>query len=88
MASYITLGSIYVDHGGVTRKIVKSIKHPQYSPQERLNDIALIKMDSPVEFNDFIKPLPLPENDVKPDIFLTLSGWGYTSVFNFKYACI
>lgn len=83
MASRVTMGSIHVDHGGISRNIVLSIKHPQYSQQQRLNDIALIKLDSPVEFNEFIKPLALPENDVEQGAFCTLTGWGYTRVFNF-----
>jgi len=35
--------------------------HPYFSP-EQSSDIALLKLDEPLEFNDFVKPIGLSEN--------------------------
>lgn len=44
------------------------------------NDIALIKLEKPIEFNDLIKPINLPTEDQKyDDVNVVLSGWGVTT---------
>ena len=35
--------------------------HPQWSSNDLSNDIALIELPSPIEFNDYIKPSCLPK---------------------------
>lgn len=36
--------------------IIQVIRHPMYLSPSRYNDIALVKMDRPVKFNEFIRP--------------------------------
>lgn len=55
----------------------KIIMHPKYDPNTDRNDIALIKMARPIEFNDYSAPVCLPE--AKEDLqntICTVSGWG------------
>lgn len=78
------MGTIELNTGGITTGVTKFIKHPGYTQSSRLNDIGLLKLDTEVEFDQFIQPLTLPANDVEADSTLTLSGWGYLSVGKFK----
>ena len=46
-----------------------------------LNDIAIVTLETPVNFTKFIQPLCLPSSDslnTKEEIF-TISGWGNTA---------
>ncbi|XP_037816104.1 serine protease 7 [Lucilia sericata] len=60
------------------------IPHPQYDDKNsnRYHDIALIRLDQDVEYNDFIRPVCLPVAATKQDIntgaLLTVAGWGRT----------
>lgn len=44
----------------ITRKIAEIIKHSSYDPSNYNNDIALLKLDSDVEFSDILQPVCLP----------------------------
>ena len=39
-------------------------KHPQYNPNNMINDIAIIQFTSPVTFNSYVSALPLPKPQV------------------------
>ncbi|XP_065357920.1 serine protease 7 [Calliphora vicina] len=60
------------------------IPHPQYDPKNinRYHDIALIRLDQDIDYNDFIRPVCLPVATTKQDIntgaLLTVAGWGRT----------
>ena len=55
--------------------------HPQWSPNDLANDIALIELPSPIEFNDYIKPSCLPDAGDTADEteLVTCTGWGKPS---------
>merc|ERR1712142_1072269 len=55
--------------------------HPQWSPNDLANDIALIELPSPITFNDYIKPSCLPDagDTADPDELVTATGWGKPS---------
>uniref|UniRef100_A0A8C4TTK8 trypsin n=1 Tax=Erpetoichthys calabaricus TaxID=27687 RepID=A0A8C4TTK8_ERPCA len=40
-------------------KVAKAIKHPGYSPWTADNDFMLIKLQRPVQFNEYIQPIQL-----------------------------
>lgn len=62
---------------GITRQVSKVIMHPQYDSTRIVNDVALLKLDSPVPINDKMRPVCLPSNnhnfDRKDAI---VAGWG------------
>lgn len=51
--------------------------HPQYDPTRIINDVALLKLESPVPINEKMRPVCLPSNnhnfDRKDAI---VAGWG------------
>ncbi|XP_055630686.1 serine protease easter-like [Toxorhynchites rutilus septentrionalis] len=71
--------------------IERKIPHPSYNPQsrEQYNDIALLRLEQPVAYTDFIKPICLPntaELRTKSTVGLKLhvAGWGRTATERFS----
>lgn len=57
--------------------IEKSIPHNDYNPKEKTNDIALLRLEKKVVFNDFIKPICLPlesSEKVLDGVVMTVTG--------------
>ncbi|XP_069044036.1 uncharacterized protein [Lepisosteus oculatus] len=64
----------------VSRKVWQFILHPESYYSNRENNIALVKLSSPVTFTAYIQPICLAENSSS---FFTgtscwVAGWGYT----------
>lgn len=57
------------------------IVHPDYSFQEKTNDIALLELVNPVYFSEFLRPACLQTylSDENPNTNLTTTGWGIIS---------
>jgi len=66
------------EEGSVALRAAKIITHDDYNTMLSRNDIALIKLSSPVTFSDTIMPACLPESGfVLPDgAPCYVSGWG------------
>ncbi|XP_014612361.1 PREDICTED: venom protease-like [Polistes canadensis] len=58
-------------------KIIEKIRNPQYKPPLLYHDIALLKLETDVEFNEFARPAclqtALPDS---PENKATATGWG------------
>jgi transmembrane serine protease 3 len=52
--------------------------HPSYDHQETINDIAIVKLETPVKFNENIQPACLPQQDeeVRAGDVAVVAGWG------------
>lgn len=59
-------------------RVIKRIRNPQYKPPSQYHDIALLKLERNVEFNEWIRPSCLPYSlpDSGPDGKATATGWG------------
>lgn len=61
---------------------VKSVKaHESYNPRRIVNDVALLKLEAPVEYNQYIQPICLPaaaQNPANPNKCYAV-GWGRIS---------
>ncbi|XP_055426104.1 transmembrane protease serine 2 [Bubalus kerabau] len=70
--SYMFYGSGY--------RVAKVISHPNYDSKTKNNDIALMKLQTPLTFNDKVKPvcLPNPGMMLEPTQSCWISGWGAT----------
>ncbi|XP_006870918.1 PREDICTED: transmembrane protease serine 2 [Chrysochloris asiatica] len=65
---------------GYGKRIQKVISHPNYDSKTKNNDVALMKLQTPLTFNDRIRPVCLPNPDLmlKPTQTCWISGWGAT----------
>uniref|UniRef100_A0A670ZMC1 Peptidase S1 domain-containing protein n=1 Tax=Pseudonaja textilis TaxID=8673 RepID=A0A670ZMC1_PSETE len=62
--------------------VSKVVLHQDYNPLTEENDIALIELDSPVTFNDYVQPACLPRVTMGSETNFTscfATGWGITS---------
>merc|ERR1712066_1071707 len=55
--------------------------HPQWDDSTLANDLALIELPSPIDFNDYISPSCMPEKGDTADEseLVTVTGWGKPS---------
>ncbi|KAM9346002.1 serine protease 27-like [Symphorus nematophorus] len=62
----------------VSRTVSKIIKHPNYVANKFNNDIALLKLSSPVQFTNYIRPVCLAASGSVFDAGTTcwVTGWG------------
>ncbi|XP_018430081.1 PREDICTED: acrosin-like [Nanorana parkeri] len=63
------------------RSIKSYILHKRYSERLKINDIALIKLDSPVKYSGYVQPACLPSStmDIPDMTSCYVSGWGLMS---------
>ena len=57
-------------------RIVERIKHDGFKVPSKYNDIALVKIDGPVQFNNYIRPACLPQSRTIETKHVIASGWG------------
>ena len=50
-----------VDNSWQIRKIAKLLAHEDYDSYDITNDISLIKLSEPLQFNEFVQPVKLAE---------------------------
>ncbi|KAK9889382.1 hypothetical protein WA026_004657 [Henosepilachna vigintioctopunctata] len=60
--------------------VIERISHPDYSPMSKYNDIALLKLDRPVEFSEYVLPICLSTSPFDVNNRLIATGWGKTVV--------
>ncbi|ALC40949.1 CG4386, partial [Drosophila busckii] len=65
----------------IDRKVAEVITHPKYNARNYDNDIAIIKLDEPVEFNEVLHPvcMPTPGRSFKGETGI-VTGWGALKV--------
>uniref|UniRef100_UPI0037E82D2F ST14 transmembrane serine protease matriptase a n=1 Tax=Semicossyphus pulcher TaxID=241346 RepID=UPI0037E82D2F len=64
----------------VKKNLKQIISHPNYNSFTYDNDIALMELDSPVTYSDYIRPicLPAPQHDFATGNNVWITGWGAT----------
>jgi len=68
------------DYGEVKKRVSYYTSHSDYSSSNYQNDIAVIKLSSPVSYTDTIRPICLPCNHRYVDftgVSITIAGWGH-----------
>jgi secreted trypsin-like serine protease len=58
------------------RGVERIFSHPLYNAQTVENDITILRLSEPVQFNKYVQPACLPGPDPKPDADVVLIGWG------------
>ncbi|EDW56328.1 serine protease SP24D [Drosophila sechellia] len=60
--------------GGVLVQVVEVIVHEEYG--NFLNDVALLRLETPLILSASIQPIDLPTADTPADVDVVISGWG------------
>jgi V8-like Glu-specific endopeptidase len=58
------------------RAVERIFSHPLWNAQSLENDITILRLAEPVQFNRYVQPACLPGPDPKPDTDVVLIGWG------------
>ena len=77
----IVLGNYNIyqtDPGEVTYEVKNWVIHPSYNTDDS-NDIAIIELKEPVNFNKYVDTACLPMIEYPADKTVLISGWGETS---------
>ncbi|XP_069701667.1 trypsin-1-like [Periplaneta americana] len=78
----VLAGTVLLSKGGVRQAVQKYKVHEGYNSSNNWeNDIALIQLQTPLEFNDLVQPLPQLQQgeETSPRTSVTVVGWGRTS---------
>ena len=62
------------------KKIKSHLMHPEYNSNTLKNDICLLTVDTPFEFNDQVKAIPLDTDGPSSGKKCQVSGWGTLTV--------
>ncbi|CAG0895383.1 unnamed protein product [Darwinula stevensoni] len=82
---YVTLGDLDWSTTTESQSIrlpARAIIHPQYDPVSKVNDVALLKLNSPVDFQAFPRIRPICTSVYAlpiPGLIGRIAGWGYDS---------
>ncbi|XP_058832040.1 chymotrypsin-2-like isoform X2 [Topomyia yanbarensis] len=76
----VLVGTNSLDVGGKRYDAEKFIIHNRYDMPMYYNDIALIKLETKLEFNNNVSAIPYSEKTIPENATLTLTGWGRTSI--------
>lgn len=57
-------------------RIVEHVLHPDYKPPSVYNDIALFRLETEVEFSDYVKPICLNADPTLNISVQVATGWG------------
>lgn len=64
------------------------IVHERYHRSNYNNDIALIRIKFPIEFNEQVQPIKYTANEVAPGTPLQTTGWGALIVIAFNFIVV
>lgn len=73
---YIIAGSHLLSSGGERYEMSTVIIHEKYNYSNSENDIALIELVLPIQFNEKIQPIVYETEEVGADAQAVLCGWG------------
>lgn len=76
----IVVGTNVWNSGGTHYEIYDMIVHEEYAAEDTINDIALIRVQSPIIFNEKVQPIAYTAERVPRGAWLMTTGWGSTVV--------
>merc|ERR1711971_426568 len=79
---FIAAGAVHLQDASAQTAFVESITlHESYNPTTINNDLAILKLKTPLTFNDKVRPACLPDASFNPEGIAVASGWGLTGQF-------
>ena len=78
---FVTAGIVHVGGAGQSAYVEKITLHESFNPITFNNDIAILKLKTPMTFNDKVQQACLPEASFVPTGKAVASGWGLVSQF-------
>jgi len=54
------------------------VRHEYYDPDRINNDIAVLRLPSPLTFNNYVQPVCLPSSPIPAGTNCVVTGWGET----------
>lgn len=76
----IAVGTNQWDSGGTYYYVDDIFVHDEYNPTHFENDIALVHIESSIEFDERVQPITYNANEVPPGEILQVTGWGALQV--------
>ncbi|KAF4987347.1 hypothetical protein FDECE_15468 [Fusarium decemcellulare] len=78
----VRAGSLHWNSGGKVVNVSAITQHPSYKPLTTDNDIAILRLSSPIYKTSAISYATLPKqgSDPTPKTITTVAGWGYIDV--------
>lgn len=73
------VGTNYLNQGGISYPVSRLLYHGEYNPQAFTNDIGIVVLGAPIQYNPSVQPIALSTASPNPGDILTLIGWGLTS---------
>lgn len=72
----IRVGSNVVTSGGQLVGVQKTVYHEQYTAENGDNDIGLVYLRTPVQFNEFVQPIGLVNTEIADNTVVQVTGYG------------
>lgn len=79
---FVYFGALDIINDGIQMNLENIIIHPLFDINKLINDITIVKTIEKIIFSDFVKPIPLPTENLPADgqMDVLLSGWGRSTV--------
>lgn len=77
----VVVGAHHIRNDGQTYYLDRIVKHPKFDSVTLWNDISLLHTNETIQFNKFVRPIPLRRKFVDEGVVSILSGWGRMRVF-------
>lgn len=56
--------------------ISSTIQHPKYNPVTLENDLAILRLKTPIEFSEYVQSIPLDSSYINENEDVVVTGWG------------
>lgn len=76
----ISIGAVKREDQGKLYPIKRFIVHPRYDAATKLNDVAMIEMESPLDLGAKVSTIEINRNPIEGKVMATVAGWGRTEV--------
>lgn len=76
----IVVGTNDLKSGGTQYKVDSFIPHEKYDMPQFANDIALIRVQDEIQFNDKVQPIELNKEFIEAESKVEIYGWGKSDI--------